>query len=688
MKTNSLYIASRERHAGSLIISLGLMAMLRQRHEHIAYFIPIYESKHSEDFEYINKTFQLNLVQQEMFGVSLAEATQSVSENKTHELYEKLIQHYQKLAQEYDFVLIQGMELSRAASVIDFDINLTLAKNFNSTFVSVINGMNKTKDEIFQEIEIERHTHHSLDPFAFFINRVPLELAEQTRSTSNLPIFFIPELEALNLPTVIEVAKALSGEILTKKKVGWNRLVQEPIVAAMTPEHYLPRVKQGDLVIVPGDRTDILLASAMSMLDRRLPIISGVILTGGLKPAPVIQNLIFDFNENALPIISVETDTYETAMLASQVEAKFHVENKQKTNMALGLFDKWVDRQCLLEKLQQHSDTHHIMTPTMFEFSLFEKARTERQTIVLPESDDERVLRACEVLHNRQVVKPVLLGNAEEIHYRSSLLGINLEGVDIIDPEQSQWKEEFIETFYEMRKHKGLTRDVARDSMTHVNYFATMMVQTGKADGMVSGANHTTADTVRPALQIIKTQPEIRTVSSVFFMCFDTRVLVYGDCAVNQKPTSEQLAEIAVTSADTAKQFGIEPKVALLSYSTGSSGHGDEVDKVIQATEKAKQLRPDLLLEGPIQYDAAIDADVGRQKLPNSQVAGQATVFIFPDLNTGNNTYKAVQRASDAIAIGPVLQGLKKPVNDLSRGCSVTDIVNTVAITAIQAHQQ
>ena len=330
-------------------------------------------------------------------------------------------------------------------------------------------------------------------------------------------------------------------------------------------------------------------------------------------------------------------------------------------------------------------ETSGAVTPISFEFGLFEKARASRKKIVLPESDDERVLRAAEILIRRNVVDIILLGNKNDIAHHTAQLGLDLGKAEIIDPATSEYFDGFVDLFYEARKSKGLTKDAARDAMVHFSYFGTMMVQQGLADGMVSGANHTTADTIRPGLQIIKTKPNISIVSSVFFMCLDTRVLVYGDCAVNQNPTAEQLAEIAISSADTAIQFGIEPRVAMLSYSTGSSGAGEDVEKVKIATDIAKAKRPDLLIEGPIQYDAAIDMDVARTKLPNSQVAGRATVFIFPDLNTGNNTYKAVQRSANAVAIGPVLQGLKKPVNDLSRGCLVADIVNTVAITAIQA---
>lgn len=689
MKSKSLFIASRERHAGSLAISFGLMTLLHQQFEKVAFFCPVVEASQDPDCLFMQSVFDLPQSIHEMTGFTLDKVISLLSENRKHELYEQLIAQYQELLQQYDFVLVQGMELSRSASTIDFDLNLNLAKHFNAAFVPVLSAKDKTQDDVNKDIEMEIHSasDEGIKPFAVFANQVqfPIDESSQINTVKDSLIFYLPYLPDLNTPTVKETYEALSGRLLLNDQVPLTRLVKRPVVAAMTAENYLGRVQEGDLIIVPGDRTDILTVSVMSLYSRHLPNISGIMLTGGLVPSPIIMALLSGYQGLEIPLISVTTDTYPTAMKAHEVRAQLFADNEQKNHLVLSLFDQYVHKECLLEKFVLPKA--EVTTPVMFEYRLFEKAKQSLQTIVLPEASDERILKACEILLQRKVVRPILLGKPEEIAYRCNLLGIKLDGVEIIDHEESEWKAEFIQSFYELRKHKGMTLDLARDSISHVSYFATMMVHLGYADGMVSGATHTTADTVRPALQIIKTKQGTKLVSSVFFMCFDTRVLVYGDCAVNQHPDAEQLAEIAISSADTAMHFGIQPKVAMLSYSTGDSGHGDEVDKVRQAAQLAKQRRPDLTIEGPLQYDAAIDAEVARQKMLSSNVAGQATVFIFPDLNTGNNTYKAVQRASGAIAIGPVLQGLNNPVNDLSRGCTVDDVVNTVAITAIQAQQ-
>jgi phosphate acetyltransferase len=477
---------------------------------------------------------------------------------------------------------------------------------------------------------------------------------------------------------------ALECQILQGNSDRLNREVLNIKIAAMNVPHFLDHITDGTLVITPGDRSDVILGSLAAAVSEAYPSISGLLLTGGMMLEPQVQRLIQGSEKiSPIPIISVATDTYTTALNAGSVRAALTAQNDRKIAAALGLFESHVDISELEDQIAVVRSRR--MTPIMFEYELIERAKSNRRHIVLPEGQEERILRASEILLRRQVVDITLLGNPVEIQQKIGSHGLSLEGINIIDPLDSDMITGYSDIFYEMRKDKGISTEMARDTMTDVSYFGTMMVHRGAADGMVSGTVHTTGDTIRPALQIIRTRPDCSIVSSVFLMCLADRVLVYGDCAVNPDPNAGHLADIAISSAETAQMYGVEPRVAMCSYSTGESGQGADVDKVREATRLVRERRPDLKIEGPIQYDAAVDAGVAKTKLPKSEVAGRATVFIFPDLNTGNNLYKAVQRSAKAVAIGPILQGLNKPVNDLSRGATIADIINTVAITAIQA---
>jgi phosphate acetyltransferase len=462
-----------------------------------------------------------------------------------------------------------------------------------------------------------------------------------------------------------------------------RREVGNVIVGAMSLPHFLEHIGDGDLIITPGDRADLVVGSLASRFSGTYPNVAGLVLTGGLHPEPSVLRLIDGLGGSEVPVLAVGADTYRTAATVSGVRGVLTPDSDRKIAAALGLFAEHVDRQALLGRIEV-TRTERV-TPLMFEQRLVERARADRHHIVLPEGDDDRILQAAEPVLLRGIADLTVLGDVDAVKDRAAALGLELSNLRVVDPQRSEWRHDFARTYHELRRHKGLALPVAEDLMADVSYFGTMMVHKGLADGMVSGAAHTTAHTIRPAFEIIRTAPGSSIVSSVFFMLLADRVLVYGDCAIVPNPDAEQLADIAVASAGTAARFGIEPRVAMLSYSTGESGSGSDVEKVRQATAIARERRPDLLIEGPIQYDAAIDPAVARSKLPDSQVAGRATVFVFPDLNTGNNTYKAVQRSANAVAVGPVLQGLRKPVNDLSRGATVADIVNTVAITAIQA---
>ncbi|MDX1295264.1 MAG: phosphate acetyltransferase [Sulfurimonadaceae bacterium] len=693
MKTKSLYIASLEPLAGSLFVTVGLMEFLRSRVGRVAFFRPVIEGDfgRDEDIVFILEQFGLQMHYEEAYGYTVSEVETMVSEHRSNELHKGLISKFKALQNRFDFVLCEGLHRYSFTATFDFDMNIEIAKNLGTPYISIINGKGKERHELEEEIRIESECvgNECGNHFATFVNRLEPMVLEQLQhflergDVKGIPHFLLPEIDELDLPTVGDVMESLEAVRLFGEEEDLTRVVRQSKIAAMNLENYLTYMQEGDLVIVPGDRADIIMGSLGAFYSKNYPHISGILLTGGIVPDFTITELLHGFRSVPVPILATDTDTYTTAMQIKEAPSKIRPHSDRKIALAMGSFNAHVDASVIEAKIEVAASS--VVTPAMFEYELFERARSKRKKIVLPESGDERILRAAEILARRDVVDVVLLGEPDKVRHKGAMLGLDLEGVEIVCPCETGLMDEFVERFYEMRRTKGLLEDAARDAMTHSTYFATMMVYLGYADGMVSGAVHTTGDTIRPALQIIKTKEGISTVSSVFFMCLDTRVLVYGDCAVNQDPDARQLAEIAVSSADTARMFGIEPKIAMLSYSTGTSGQGADVDKVREATRIAKEMRPDLLLEGPIQYDAAIDPEVAIKKLPESEVAGQATIFIFPDLNTGNNTYKAVQRSSGAVAIGPVLQGLKKPINDLSRGCSVADIVNTVAITAIQA---
>jgi len=496
------------------------------------------------------------------------------------------------------------------------------------------------------------------------------------------PSYVLPEDPLLSAPTVAELATAVDGTPISGDAQLREREVMSILVAGMTADHVLERLSDGMAVITPGDRSDVVLAVASAHAAEGFPSLSCIIINGGLELHPSISALVAGLRLR-LPIVATRLGTFETAEAAASARGRVTAISQRKIDTALELMDRYVDVSDLLAQLAIPIPT--VITPQMFTHRVQQQARSDRKHIVLPEGDDDRILKSAGRLLQRRVADLTILGDEPQIRSRAAELGVDLEGAKVIDPRAEQLRHQFADQYAEIRKAKGMTVEQAREIMRDVSYFGTMLVYNGMVDGMVSGAAHTTAHTVRPAFEIIGTAPDVSTVSSIFLMCLPDRVLAYGDCAIVPNPTSEQLADIAISSARTAAQFGIEPRVAMLSYSTGESGPGADVDKVRAATGLVRARDPDLLVEGPIQYDAAVDPSVASTKMRDSPVAGRATVLIFPDLNTGNNTYKAVQRTGGAIAIGPVLQGLRKPVNDLSRGALVEDIVNTVAITAIQA---
>lgn len=693
MKIKSLYVSSLERCNGSLVVCIGLMQLLKTKYRKVAFFRPIIEdgTKKENNIMTIKNYFSVPIPYADTYAFTLSEVENRVSMNQTHELYEQILMQVRKLEEEYDFVLIEGIGKDSLSSSIDFDINLAIAKNLSAPFISVLNANEKNLKQIVESIAIESKTIETEGCFHFatFVNRVAFDNMEACKNhfcdtQLDYELFFLPEKKDLGDATMEEVKNALNAKCIFGEKKYLQKTIKRNKIIAMRVEHFVEFIEEKDLIITPYDRSDIIIALLTLYHSKLYPNVAGIVLTAGHKIDKNIENLLNSFESLALPILSTKDDTYTTSVKIEAIKAKITAKSQNKLAMILGMFTNFVDSKKIEAKLLEKSDD--IVTPLMFEFNIFKRARDDKGMIVLPESADERVLKAVEIVMHGHISNITLLGDELELKHQSSLLGIDISDVTIINPLTSELTELFARKFYELRQHKGMCLEEARDIMMHSNtYFATMMVYMGYADGMVSGAVHTTANTVRPALQIIKTKASSSVVSSLFFMCLDSKVLVYADCAINQDPTAQELATIAIDSADSAKNFGIEPKIAMLSYSTGNSGSGEDVEKIKKATQLVKEQRPDLQIEGPIQYDAAINKTIAKQKLPNSQVAGEATVFIFPDLNTGNNTYKAVRDASGAIAIGPILQGLNKPINDLSRGCIVEDIVNTIAITSIQA---
>jgi phosphate acetyltransferase len=689
-----LYIATIEPRSGKSLLSLGLMDALLSRMAKVAYYRPIItegkKSKIDSHLQLILQTFNLKVDYENAYSYTKQKMIQLVNLGKKGEVIDTIMNDYKRLEEEYDFVLVEGSDFEDEVSVFEFEINLQIAKNLGLPVLINASGDNSIEDSIQNlELAYKSFLGKEIGVMAIVINKIQ----EKNRSkfikgiqkfcADEVQILAIPVNELLSNPSVREVVEALNGKVLFGEHL-LDGIVGSFSVGAMQLHNYLTHIGQNNLVITPGDRADIIIGVLQAHKSASYPRMVGIILTGGLIPEESILKLIEGLDD-IIPIISVEENTFKAANKIGRINCKIRPDDTTKIQLSLETFYKYVDSDLLIENVTNF--TSKGITPKMFQYNLLKKARKVRKHIVLPESEDLRILEATDRLIAADVVDITLLGKKETIEkslIKSGIL-LPLDKVTIIDPVNSVYYADFVETFYELRKHKNVNHDIAKDLMSDVSYFGTMMVFKGLADGMVSGAIHTTQHTIRPALQIIKTKKGISIVSSVFFMCLEDRISVFGDCAINPNPTAEELAQIAISSAESSQAFGIEPKIAMLSYSSGSSGIGEDVERVRKATELVKTLRPDLQIEGPIQYDAAVDMTVGKSKMPDSLVAGQANVLIFPDLNTGNNTYKAVQRETGAVAIGPMLQGLNKPVNDLSRGCTVEDVYNTIIITAIQA---
>ena len=687
--TSSIYLAAAEGGTGKSVLALGLLHLLAASSARVGVFRPVVRSLDESDG-------QLELL--------LAHATATIDDHSAcrgvtyqqvfadrEAALGEIVARFHEVARHCDTVLVVGSDYTDVVNPSELSFNARVAVNLGAPLVLAVNGYNRDAQAIAEITErclaevAAVHAH----PAAVIANRCdPDRLADVTQAISvrlagmGVPAFAVPEVALLSAPTMAELCTALEGTVYSGDPELLRREALSVMVGGMTAENILDRLSEGQVVIVPADRSDVLLALVNAHEAHGFPSLAGIILNGGLLPHPAIDKLVKGLRPT-LPLIATSHRTYDTAEKVSNTGSKITVGALRKIDTALALVAAHIDGAELAERIRVPAST--VITPQMFSYRLLERARADRRHIVLPEATDDRILLAAGRLLSRGIVDLTLLGVEGAVRQRGAELGVDLDAARVIDPETSDLRDTFGAEYTRLRAHKGVTEDRAREIMRDISYFGTMMVHLGIADGMVSGAVHTTAHTIRPAFEIIRTAPGVSTVSSVFLMCLSDRVLAYGDCAVVPDPTVEQLADIAISSAATAAAFGIAPRVALLSYSTGESGSGAGVDKVRAATQLVHERRPDLLADGPIQYDAAVDAGVAAAKMPDSPVAGRATVLVFPDLNTGNNTYKAVQRSAGAIAIGPVLQGLAKPVNDLSRGALVDDIVYTVAITAIQA---
>ncbi len=693
--SKGIYVATIEPNSGKSVVVLGLMRMLLGKTAKVGYFRPIIEdTKNNEPDNHINTVvsyFELDINYKKTYAYKRSEVLDLYNKGKSGDVIDHIIKRYKYLEERFDIVLVEGTDFSHENSSVELDINLLVSKNLGLPVIIVSRGDGGIAlSEVVDNVQIAHDTFkEEVDVLSIMTNKVnpedldSLKTLLKTRIPEGTDITVIPKIKSLASPTLKEIVRKLNGSVLFGKEM-INNQVNDFNVATMQLRNYLERLKEDCLVITAGDRADIILGALQAHISKNYPEISGIVLTGGLIPEDTILSLIEGLT-SVVPIISVKEGTFEVANEIGKIRSRIYAENIEKIETSIATFEKFVNTDKLADDLITFQSD--IFTPRMFQYNLLQRALTKKKHIVLPEGYDERVLRASARLIDAHVVDLTLIGEEDKIRERIKKLDIplNINDINIVSPTTSHHFEDYAQTFYELRKHKNVNLDMAKDTMTDVSYFATMMIYKGHADGMVSGAVHTTAHTLRPALQFIKTKPDTSIVSSVFFMCLEDRVSVFGDCAINPNPNAEQLAEIAISSAKSAQDFGIEPKVAMLSYSSGSSGKGEDVERVRKATEIVKAKSPNLKIEGPIQYDAAVDMRIGQSKLPDSEVAGQASVLIFPDLNTGNNTYKAVQRETGALAIGPMLQGLNKPVNDLSRGCTADDIYSTVIITAIQA---
>ncbi|MFT7184862.1 MAG: phosphate acetyltransferase [Pseudohongiellaceae bacterium] len=715
----SLFIAPSTLNSGLTSVSLGLIRALDQIGVRVGFFKPITQVTTSKLGSDLSSHFAKTICNIDTYPpIAIEEAEAFLNRGDKDLLMERLVGAYHSFDKNYDVIIVEGL-VPEKDTPFSNKLNVEIAKNLNAEVILVADpkGMsNKDLDKHLKTAAGVFSSPEDPDILGCILNKVT---ALSTNSINTESLLFQPDSTAhtnnasaikntppnykagcsiftnkfkllgqipldpnLIAPRTEDIVNECHFEILNEGDLKKRRIFKISICARTIP-NLISALTPGCLVVTPGDRTDVLLAACMAALNGT-PL-AGIVLTGNYTPEPQILRLCQSALKSGLPLLLSKNDTFQTAIQLSNLSNKVPVNdinrmNSVMTTVADHLDIEWFKTYCAKERATR-------LSPPAFRYQLSENARLANKTIILPEGNEPRTINAAVICHERKLASCILIGKKLEIYDIASSLGLKLPAdISIIDPDEV--REKYVIPMTELRKSKGVTSQMARAMLEDNVVLATMMLALDEVDGLVSGAVHTTANTVRPALQLIKTTPNAKVVSSVFFMCLPEQVLVYGDCAINPDPNAEELADIAIQSADSAIAFGIDPKIAMISYSTGQSGTGNDVDKVREATRIAQEKRPNLLIDGPLQYDAAAIESVAMKKAPNSLVAGKATVFIFPDLNTGNTTYKAVQRSANVISIGPMLQGLRKPVNDLSRGALVEDIVFTIALTAVQATQK
>ncbi|WP_133543517.1 phosphate acetyltransferase [Mesocricetibacter intestinalis] len=697
---------------GLTSISLGLIRSLEEKGAKIGFMKPISQPSSGEDK--LDRTTSIirtstSIETAEPFMLSVAETL--IGQNQTDVLLEKIVEHHQQLSKNNEIIVVEGLIPTRKNSYAN-SINYEIAQALDAEIILVSAPATETPAQLKERIEAAAASFGGkANPnlLGVVVNKFNAPVDESGRTRPDLTEIFdsyqhsrnnvgevyklfekspikvlacIPWSPELIATRVIDIVKHLGAAILNEGDM--NRRIRSITFCARTLPNMLEHFRTGSLLVVSADRPEVLVAATLAAANGIE--IGGILLTGGYKVDGQVKKLCQRIFENTrLPIFRIEGNTWQTALTLQSFNLEVPVDDKERIENIKQYTSSQFDAD-FINSLVAASSRSRRLSPPAFRFQLTELARQAKKRIVLPEGDEPRTIKAAALCAERGIAECVLLADPKNVKLVAEAQGVTLgAGITVIDP--ASVRENYVDRLVELRKNKGMTEKAAREQLEDTVVLGTMMLEADEVDGLVSGAVHTTANTIRPPMQIIKTAPGSSIVSSIFFMLLPDQVLVYGDCAVNPDPNAEQLAEIAIQSADSAKAFGIEPRVAMISYSTGTSGSGADVEKVKEATRIAQEKRPDLLIDGPLQYDAAVMEDVARSKAPNSKVAGRATVFVFPDLNTGNTTYKAVQRSADLVSIGPMLQGMRKPVNDLSRGALVDDIVYTIALTAIQATQ-